>query len=66
MQDQRQVHRRLRIEHEQRPRTRDAVVVGGADQDLLAHELHHVRALHAGPGEERVRLCQGLKAAGEA
>src|SRR5262249_2881025 len=66
VQDQRQMHRRLRIEHEQRPRVRDPVVVGGANQDLFAHELHHVRTLHTGPGDERVSLCQRLNTAGEA
>jgi hypothetical protein len=66
MQDQRQVHRRLRVEYEQRPRARDPVVVGSADEHLLVHQLHHISALHAGPGEERVGLCQRLEAAGEA
>ncbi len=66
MQDQRQVHGRLRVEHEQRPRARDPVVVGGADQHLLAHELHHLRALHLAPGEQGVSLCQRLNTAGEA
>jgi hypothetical protein len=66
VQDQSQVQGGRWIEHERRSRAGDTVVVGTAEQNLLADEVHHLGASQLGLGQQIMRPCERLHTPAEA
>src|SRR3954463_4918985 len=52
VQNESQMHRRLRVEHEAWARKRDAAIISTAVHDLLMHKLLDLGALQFGLGEQ--------------